>query len=151
MRMKLFGGFKALTALGLLMTLSLGILGFAGTASAISPLSAVTCSHLLGSSNEESASLSGCSAVTGGSGTIASFTAVAGNITWTNGSTTDYTSTYTTGGAKCPGTVVQVNVKGTVTSSTNASIPEGALVKMTVCYNESSGKLKSAHGTVVKF
>lgn len=147
-----FRRFKVLTAVGLCMTLSLAALAFAGTASAVTPLSKVTCSKLLGS--DDTAALSGCSAAaTGGSGEISSFFAYGGDVTWSNGSTTDYTSTFTISGSKCPANpaVQEVNITGSVTSSTNASIPEGAVVKMTVCYNESSSKLKSAKGTVVKF
>lgn len=148
--MKTFRGIKALTAGGLLLSLSVATLAFAGTASALTPLSAVTCSHLLGSASTDTATLSGCSAATGGSGAISSFVPGGGNVTWSNGTTTGYTSTFTTGGTKCPSTAVEVKITGTVSSSTNTSIPVGAVVKMKVCsYN--SGKLKNAKGTLVKF
>jgi hypothetical protein len=150
--MQAFRRFRILTAVGLPITLSLAALAFDGTASAVTPLSAVTCSHLLGFG--DTAALSGCSAAaTGGFGEITSFFAYEGDVTWGDGSTTDYISTFTISGTKCSTnlSVEEVNIKGTVTSSTNASIPEGAAVKMTVCYNGSSTKLKNAHGTVVKF
>jgi hypothetical protein len=150
--MQAFRGFKVLPALVLPMTLSLAGLAFVGTASAVTPLSAVVCSHLLGFG--DSAALSGCSsAATGGFGEISTFFADGGDVTWGNGSTTDYTSTFTVSGTKCPAnlSVEEDNIKGTVTSSTNASIPQGAAVKMTVCFNGSSTKLVNARGTVVKF
>jgi hypothetical protein len=149
--MKTFQGFKVLTAGGLFLSLSVATLAFAGPASVATPSSAVTCNHLKGSIVTDTATLSGCSAATGGSGSISSFVPTGGNIAWSNGTTTDYTSTYTNSGTKCPSTAFEVNIKGTVSSSTNTSIPVGAVVKMKMCDYTSSGKSKSATGTVVKF
>jgi hypothetical protein len=148
--MQTFRGFKVLAAGGMLLSLSVTTLAFEGTASALTPLSVVTCSHLKGSSATLTAALSGCSAGTGGTGWISSFTPSAGDDTWTNGTKTDYTSTATNTGTKCPSTAYEFNITGTVSSSTNSSIPTGAVVKMTVC-SFSSGKLKNAAGTLVKF
>jgi len=149
--MKTFQGFKVLTAGGLFLSLSVATLASAGTASAATPLSAVTCSHLKGSIITDTATLSGCSAGTGESGSISSFVPTGGNVTWSNGTTTDYTSTYKNSGNKCPSTAFEVNIKGTVSSSTNSSIPVGAAVKMSVCDYTNSGKSKNATGSVVKF
>jgi hypothetical protein len=149
--MKTFQGFKVLTAGGLFLLLSVASLASAGTASAATPLPAVICSHLKGSIITDTATLSGCSAAMGGSGSISSFVPTGGNITWSNGTTTDYTSTYENSGTKCPSTAFEVNIKGTVSSSTNNSIPDGAVVKMTVCDYPGSGRSKNATGTVVKF
>ena len=144
-------GIKVLASGGLILAVSLSTLAFAGTASAASPLSAVTCTHLVGSATSLTATLSGCSATTGGSGTISSFVPTGGNVAWSDGTSTDYTATDTTGGTACPSTTTQFNIKGSVSSSTNKSIPVGAVVKMTVCANPSTGKLKNAKGTRVKF
>jgi hypothetical protein len=149
--MKTFQGFKVLTAGGLFLSLAMATIAFAGTASAVAPSSAVTCSHLKGSIITDTATLSGCSAVTGGSGSISSFVPTGGNVTWSNGSTTGYTSTYASSGTKCPSGAFEVNIKGTVSSTTNTSIPVGAVVKMKVCDYTTSGKSKSATGTVVNF
>jgi hypothetical protein len=153
--MKTSQGFKVLTAVGLFVSLSASLsvatIAFAGKASAATPLSAVTCSHLKGSIITDTATLSGCSGTTGGSGSVSSFVPTGGDVTWSNGTTTDYTSTYANSGTKCPSTAFEVNIKGTVSSSTNTSIPVGAVVKMKVCDYASSGKSKSATGTVVKF
>ena len=148
--MKTFRGIKVLTAGGLLLSLSVATLAFAGTASALTPLSAVTCSHLVGSASTATATLSGCSAATGGSGAISSFEPIGGKVKWSNGTKTRYTSTFTNGGTACPSTTTEYNIKGTVSSSTNTSIPVGAVVKMKVCLH-SSGKIKNAKGTFVKF
>jgi hypothetical protein len=149
--MKTFQGLKVLTAGGLFLSLAVATIAFAGTASAATPLSAVTCSHLKGSIITDTATLSGCSAATGGSGSISSFVPTGANVTWSNGTTTGYTSTYTSSGTKCPSSAFEVNIKGTVSSSTNTSIPVGAVVKMKVCDYTTSGKSKSATGTVVNF
>ena len=149
--MHTFRGFKVLLAGGLLLSVSLANLAFAGTASAVTPLSAVTCSHLVGSANTLTATLSGCTGATGGSGAISSFVPTGGDVTWSNGTTTDYTATATNGGTKCPSNATEFNIKGTVSSSTNTHIPVGAVVKMKVCSTASTGKLKNAPGTLVKF
>jgi hypothetical protein len=149
--MKTFRGFKVLTSVGLLLSVWGATLAFAGTASAATPLSAVTCTHLKGSSSTDTANLSGCSAATGGSGAIMSFVPAGGDITWSNGTTTDYTDTATNSGTLCPSSSAEFNIKGTVSSSTNTSIAVGAVVKMKVCANQTNGKLKNAAGTIVKF
>jgi hypothetical protein len=130
---------------------SLATLAFAGTASALTPLSAVTCTHLVGNGNTDTGTLSGCSSPMDGSGAISSFTPSGGDVAWSNGTATDYTATDTNGGTACPSTTTEFNIKGTVSSSSNSSIPVGAVVKMTVCGKASTGKLKNAAGTHVKF
>jgi hypothetical protein len=116
--MKTSQGFKVLTAVGLFVSLSASLsvatIAFAGKASAATPLSAVTCSHLKGSIITDTATLSGCSGTTGGSGSVSSFVPTGGDVTWSNGTTTDYTSTYANSGTKCPSTAFEVNIKGTV-------------------------------------
>ena len=141
---------NVLTAGGLLLSLSVASLAFAGSASALTPLAPVTCTHLVGSASTDTATLTGCTGATGGSGAISSFIPTGGNVTWSNGTTTDYTDNPTTGGTACPSTTIQYNLVGSVTSSTNTSIPVGAVVKMKVCLH-SSGKIKNASGTLVKF
>ena len=149
--MQTFRGIKVLTAGGLLVSFSVATLAFAGTASAVTPLSTVTCSHLAGSAISSTATLTDCSAHTGGSGTISRFGYTNSKVTWSNGTKTRYKVTsHTTGGTKCPSNTTEINVKGTVSSSTNTAIPVGAVVKMTLCLHN-SGTVKNASGTVVQF
>jgi hypothetical protein len=143
-------GIKLLIAGGVFLSLSLGGLAFAGTVAALTPSSAVSCSHMVGIGSEDEGHLTKCSSVTGGSGTISSFSLSGGNIAWHNGTATDYTDSYTNSGTKCPEFTTEYNIKGTVSSNTNGSISEGATVKMTLCLR-SDGKTKNAPGTVAKF
>jgi hypothetical protein len=146
--MQMFRGFKVLLAGGL-VSVSVATLAFAGPASAATALSAVTCSHIVGSSSG-TATLSGCSAGTGGSGKVSGFLPTGGKVKWSNGTKTSYTDKYTGGGTKCPSGTTEFNMKGHVSSSTNKSIAKGAVVMLTVCFY-SSGAIKSASGTVVQF
>ncbi|MGO9344407.1 MAG: hypothetical protein ACLP6E_18120 [Acidimicrobiales bacterium] len=143
-------GIKVLTAGGLLLS-AVATLALAGTASASTPASAVACTHLVGNASTLTANLSGCSAGTGRSGSITSFVPSGGDVTWSNGTTTDYTASYTNSGTLCPAGTEEFNIKGTVSSSTNSSIPVGAVVKMKICSNPTTGKLKNASGTTLKF
>jgi hypothetical protein len=148
--MQSFRGIKLLAAGGVFLSLSLGALAFAGNVAALTPSSAVSCSHMVGIDPEDEGVLSKCSSATGASGTISSFSLNGGNIAWHNGTATDYTDSYTNSGTKCPEFTTEYNIKGTVSSSTNGSISDGATVKMTLCLH-SDGKTKNAPGTVVKF
>jgi hypothetical protein len=82
-------------AAGLAMTASVGLVG--GGASGVSfSGAAVDCTHLVGSVAFDHATLRGCSlGATGGTGTIVNFTAGGGDVTWANGTTTDYTDAST--------------------------------------------------------
>jgi hypothetical protein len=128
-------------------------ISFAGTASAVeSSTTGVVCTHLHGSSSTDTANLKGCTvAATGGTGAIVNFVPNGGNVTWANGTTTDYTATATNPATGCPAGSVLFKILGTVTSSTNASTPVGQAVKMKVCANQSTGALTNETGTTVKF
>ncbi len=147
----------ATVATGVAMATSLGLAGAgtasaarAGATSAASPT--VACTHLHGSSVTDTAKLKGCPLTsTGGTGAIANFVPSGGNVTWANGSTTDYTSTFTNPTTGCPNGNTPFKILGSVTASTNASISVGAVVKMKVCLNLSTGVVTNAAGTTIKF
>jgi hypothetical protein len=99
-----------------------------------SVLAPVHSKHLSGSPLTKTGSLGGCTlAATGGKGQLSSFLASGATVTWTNGTTTTYASTFTISGTLCPTGSTEFNIKGSVTVSTNASIPVGAPVRMTAC------------------
>jgi hypothetical protein len=139
----------AVLAAGLAMTASVGLAG-AGAASGVSfSGGAVSCTHLVGSVALDHATLRGCSvAATGGTGTIVNFTAGGGDVTWANGTTTDYTDASTTG-TGCAAPSSELIFHGAVNSSTNPSTPVGQTVKMKVCVT--FGQVKNLKGTTVKF
>ncbi len=125
---------------------------FAGTASAVSPQIAVVCTHLEGTATNETAKITGCSAAsTGGKGAVTDFLPGGGDVTWANGSTTDYTSTATMPTLGCPAGSSLFEIVGSVTATTNASTPVGQVVKMNICYNQTTGALTNETGTTVKF
>ena len=72
-------------------------------------------------------------------------------MTWANSTTTDYTATATHQGKKCPKLSSEYKIVGSVTSSTNASIPNGAAVKMSVCFDQMNDQARIVTGTTVKF
>jgi hypothetical protein len=149
--MKTLRGFKVIAVGGLFLTASLGTLAVGGTASAVTPSSAVTCSYLKGNSGTDTATLKGCSAGTGGSGAITAFTPGGGDISWSDGTTTDYSSIANQGGTDCPSNAFELVIIGHVSSSTNGSVRVSSAIKMMVCVSETTSKLKNARGTVVKF
>lgn len=103
----------------------------------------------------DSGSLFGCEpTATDGSGQLSSFVPTGGHVTWKNGTTTDYTTTLTTGeesdGAfPWPTGTLEFALKGSVTASTNASIPIGAPVKMEVCLLGTTKITNEPHTKVV--
>ena len=126
--------------------------GTASTASAASPQIGVVCTHLNGTASNDTAKVRGCTAAsTGGKGAIINFVPGGGNVTWLNGTTTDYTSTATNPATGCPSGSVLFKIVGSVTGGTNASTPVGQAVKMKICANESTGALTNETGTTVKF
>jgi hypothetical protein len=137
----------------LLVGAPLAAVAMSGTASAVSFSGAgVVCTRLKGSTTTDTAQLSGCSnGPTGGSGVIDDFQPTVGDITWANGSTTDYTAAYTNPVRGCPPGSSLFKITGSVGSGTNPSTPVGASVKMKVCYNQTTAVLKNETGTVVKF
>ncbi len=133
----------------------LATVAFTEQASAAFPPGAfgVVCTSLHGKATTLTANLTGCtSGSSGGGGAIVSFTPSGGDVTWANGSTTDYTATATNPSTGCPAGWVAFKIKGAVTSGTNANTPVGQTVKMTVC-SEQGGKqkLKNEVGTTIKF
>lgn len=134
---------------------AVAVLGIAGQASAASPDHAtVKCRTLAGNAGTGTATISNCTASTsGGSGSLSSFVPAGGDVAWANGTTTDYTSTVQPQNTTfpCPSGTSQFNLKGSVTSSTNASVPVGATVKMVVCFNMSNEDLTNAPGSKIKF
>lgn len=81
------------------------------------------------------ATFSKCSTAVGGSGTARNWDTLEGNITWADGTFTDYTDTNTVGKRVCPKKMGQQNINGSVTASSNAAIPVGSSVSMIICYN----------------
>ena len=126
-----------------------------GSASAATDSAAqvtVACTHVSGDPETLVGSLSGCTmGATGGKGKLSDFRPSGGKVAWANGTKTTYTSTITESGTLCPSTSLdEFNVKGSVKSSTNAAIPVGAKVKMTLCV-ASATKMANAPGTRATF
>jgi hypothetical protein len=136
----------------MLVAAPVATISFAGTASALTfPTGGVVCTHLHGNGNTLTAHVTGCTASsTGGHGAIVNFTPSGGNVTWANGSTTNYTSTATNPTSGCPSGDGIYKITGTVTSGTNPSTPAGQAVKMKICVT-STLVLTNAPGTIVKF
>jgi hypothetical protein len=106
----------------------------------------VHCTQLSGNPIKDKGLLGGCGKVaTRGKGKLSSFLPTGATISWANGSTTTYTSTYTKSGSLCPVGSLEYNITGSVTSSTNRYIPVGAPVKMTAC--AASKLITNAPGT----
>jgi hypothetical protein len=142
-----------LAAVAVLVAAPLATMAFTGTAGAFPVASgSVVCGSLNGNALDQSGSLSGCPRVTGGTGTISSFSAQGGDITWANGTTTDYTSSFKNPESmpNCPvGDLFEFVIRGTVQSSTNPGVAVGSVVRMTLCQYSSVG-LTSASGTEIK-
>ena len=123
----------------------------AGAASAASS-SPVVCTHLHGSALTDTGKLKGCPVgSTGGKGAIVKFKSTGGKVTWANGSTTDYKTTAKNPSNGCPSGSETFKLNGSVTSSTNTSMPVGDVVKMTICLNLTTGDLTNAAGTTIDF
>jgi hypothetical protein len=150
---RIFSGSRILAVAGVLVTAPLATMAFGGPASAVSfPGATVTCTKLVGTTQLATANLTHCTAgATGGSGSVANFTLHSGDVAWANGTTTSYSGTATQGGKTCPPTAKEYKVSATVTSSTNASIPTGAAVKMKVCFDSQNLEARNVKNTVVSF
>ncbi len=150
--MRILKGGLVLAAGAVLAAAPLSMVALAGTASAVTfPTGGVVCTHLHGNGNTLVAKVKGCTASsTGGHGAIVNFTPSGGNVTWANGTTTDYTSTATNPTSGCPTGDGIYKITGTVTSGTNPSTPVGQAVKMKICVS-STLVLTNAAGTNVKF
>jgi hypothetical protein len=131
----------------------LATISFAGSASAVSfPTAGVVCTHLHGQASTLTAKLKGCTAApTGGTGAIVNFQPTGGNVTWANGTTTDFSSTATNPATGCPSGSLLFKITGSVTGGTNPSTPVGQAVKMKICANQTTGALTNETGTNVKF
>jgi len=106
----------------------------AGAATGATALAPVHCKRLTGNSTTLTGFLGGCTfAATGGHGKLSNFLPQGATVTWANGTTTTWTSTDTISGTLCPAGSAEFNIKGSVTASTNTSVPVGAPVKMTAC------------------
>lgn len=140
-------------ASGIATATSLGGLGLAGASAASAASSSpVVCTHLQGSAITDTGKLKGCpDASTGGKGAIVKFKATGGKVTWANGSTTDYKTTAKNPAKGCPSGSETFKLNGTVTSSTNTSMPVGDVVKMTICLDLTNGDLTNAVGTTINF
>ena len=151
--MRIFKGRHLLVGAAVLVAAPIAAVAFEGSISAASsPNAAVTCAKLEGTTQLQTATLSECTAgATGGGGEIANFTLSGGDVTWTNSTTTNYTATATHKGTKCPTISSEYKIVGSVTSSTNASIPTGAPVKMSVCFDQMNDQARIVKGTTVKF
>jgi hypothetical protein len=137
----------------MLVAAPVATISFEGTASATTfPTSGVTCAHLHGTATNDTAKLKGCTAAaTGGKGAIINFTPSGGNVTWLNGTTTDFTSSFTNPATGCPSGSSLFKITGTVSGGTNGSTPVGQAVKMQVCANQTTGALVNRTGTNVRF
>ncbi len=154
--MRIFKGGHLLVGAALLVVAPLATVALAGSASAVSfPGATATCTKLVGTTQSgiADANLDFCTAgSTGGNGAIANFTLHSGDVTWANGTTTDYAGTATQSGRICHApTTVEYKFAGSVTSSTNSSIPVGAAVKMKVCFEPSNDEVRNVTGTTIKF
>jgi hypothetical protein len=137
--MRIFSGRRVLAVAAVLTAAPMATLAIGGTASAVRfSGGSVTCNQLAGSLQPGIGfgDLSGCTAgITGGSGQIANFTFSGGNVTWGNGTTTNFTGTSKQKGIGCHQSVAKEYVlKGSVTSGTNSSTPVGQAVKIQFCY-----------------
>jgi hypothetical protein len=116
------------------------------------PGGSVVCTSLRGSAATVTAKLSGCPAAsTGGKGLIVNFVPVGGDVTWANGTTTAYTAIAKNPATGCPPGSALFKIVGSVTSSTNPSIPLGQTVKMKICANQTTAALRNEAGTTVTF
>ena len=151
--MRIFKGRHLLVGAAVLVAAPIAAVALEGSISAASsPNVAVTCAKLEGTTQLQTATLSECTAgATGGGGEIANFTLTGGDVTWTNSTTTNYTATATHQGKKCPKISSEYKIVGSVTSSTNGSIPNGAPVKMSVCFDQMNDQARIVTGTLVKF
>jgi hypothetical protein len=155
--MRIFSGSRVLVWVAVLAVAPLATVAFGGPASAVHfSGSAVTCGKLVGTTQPgiEFANASFCTAgSTGGSGHIANFTLNGGDVTWANGTTTDYTDTATPKGIGCHKAIQQEYVLvGSVTSSTNSSTPIGQVVKIQLCYEPSNFHVNAeAPKKIIKF
>jgi hypothetical protein len=136
----------------MLVAAPVATISLAGTASALTfPTGGVVCTVLHGNGNFLLARVKGCTAsATGGHGAIVNFMPSGGNVTWANGTTTNFTSTSTNPSSGCPSGDDIFKITGTVTSGTNPSTPVGQAVKMKICVS-STLVLTNAPGTKVKF
>ncbi len=154
--MRIFSGSRVLACAAVLAGAPLATLAVEGTASAVHfPGAAVSCTKLEGTTQSgiESASLSHCTAApTGGSGQIANFTLNGGEVTWANGTTTNYSDTATQKGKTCHQAVAKEYVlKGSVTSSTNSSTPVGQAVKIQLCFEQSNSHVSAQAPKTINF
>jgi hypothetical protein len=152
MRILTAGGLFAGATAVMLVAAPVATISFAETASAVTfPTGRVVCTQLHGNGNTLVAKLKGCTASsTGGRGAIVNFTPTGGNVTWANGTTTNYTSTFTNPTNGCPTRDFVFKITGSVTSGNNPSTPVGQAVKMKICVT-STLVLTNAPGTNVKF
>ena len=150
--MRILKGGLVLVGGAVLAAAPLSMVASAGTASAASPQVAVVCTHLHGTATNDTAKVKGCTASsTGGTGAIINFMPTGGDVTWANGTTTDYSATATNPATGCPSGSLAFKIVGSVTASTNASTPVGQAVKMKICANQTTGALVNETGTTVKF
>ena len=150
--MRFLRGGLVLAGGAVLVAAPLSTVAFAGAASAVSLQIGVVCTHLKGTATYDTAKVRGCSAVsTGGKGAVIDFLPSGGDVTWANGSTTDYTSTATNPATGCPAGSSLFKIVGSVTGGTNTSTPVGQAVKMRICLNHKTDALVNETGTTVKF
>jgi hypothetical protein len=140
-------------ASGIATATTLGSLGLAGAGAASAASSSpVVCTHLKGSAATDTGKLKGCPvASTGGKGAIVKLKPTGGKVTWANGSTTDYKTMAKSPAQGCPSGSETFKLNGSVTSSTNVSMPVGDVVKMTICLDLTNGDLTNAVGTTIDF
>jgi hypothetical protein len=151
--MRLISESRLLAVAAALLAAPLATVAFGGTASAASfPGAAVTCTRIVGQTQLKTATLTGCTAAsTGGRGAVANYALNGGDVTWTNGTTTNYTATATRQGTDCPSVSEEFKIAGSVTSSTNPSIAVGSAVKMKVCFDPGNDEARTSKGTTIKF
>jgi hypothetical protein len=151
--MRIFGRGRLWTGAAVILAAApVATTSFVETASAVSfSVGGVVCTTLHGNGSRDTANLKGCTAApTGGTGGIINFMPSGGNVIWANGTTTNYTATYTNPTTGCPAGDGIYKITGTVTSGTNPATPIGQLVKMKICVS-STLVLTNAPGTNVKF
>lgn len=147
--MRTFVRGRLFLGVAILVAAPLATMAFNGSASAST---LVVCHKLVGTAANSTATVSGCPAgSTGGTGAISNFAPTGGNVTWANGTTTNFTASYTVLPTGCPSGSALFVITGSVSSSTNSATPVGQTVKMKICDNETSGVLKNKKGTTVKF
>ncbi len=151
--MRLINESRLLAVAAILVAAPLATVALEGTASAVSfPGGAVTCTKIVGQTQLKTASLTGCTAAaTGGTGAVANYALTGGDVTWANGTTTEYTATATRHGTDCPSVSEEFKIAGSVTSSTNPSIAAGSVVKMKVCFDPGNDEARTSKGTTIKF